>query len=173
MQLSDVQVRRAHPDEWATIRDVRLAALADAPDAFASTLAREQDRAEAEWRSRIALIPWFLAWHEGQPAGLVATFPVTQPGPAGPAHPVGEWHLVSMWVPPAVRGRGVAGLLVTAVLEHARVAGAERVTLWAATGNPRRGRVLPPDGLPADRAAPGLPRGRTPPAWTRRSSPAA
>ena len=137
MQLSDVQVRRAHPDEWATVRDVRLAALADAPDAFASTLARERDRAEAEWRSRVALIPWFLAWHEGQPAGLVATFPVTQPGPAGPAHTAGEWHLVSMWVPPAVRGSGVAGLLVGAVLEHARVAGAERVTLWAATGNPR------------------------------------
>ena len=137
MQVSDVQVRRAHPDEWAQVRDMRLAALADAPDAFASTLARERDRAEAEWRSRIALIPWFLAWHEGRPAGLVAAFPVTHPGPAGPAHPVGEWHLVSMWVSPGVRGSGVAGLLVTAVVEHARTAGAGRVTLWVAAGNPR------------------------------------
>ena len=137
MQLSDVQVRRAHPDEWAAVRDVRLAALADAPDAFGSTLARERDRGEAEWRSRIALIPWILAWHEGRPAGLVAAFPVTHPGPAGPAHPIGEWHLVSMWVSPSARGSGVAGQLVTAVLEHGRAAGAERVTLWVATGNPR------------------------------------
>ena len=42
-----------------------------------------------------------------------------------------------MWVPPPARGSGVAGLLVTAVLEHARTAGAERVTLWVATGNLR------------------------------------
>jgi GNAT superfamily N-acetyltransferase len=137
VQQSEVQVRRAHPDEWAAVRDVRLAALAEAPDAFASTLARERDRPEAEWRSRIALLPWFLAWHQGQSAGLVAAFPVTHPGRAGPAHPIAEWHLVSMWVPPSARGTGVAGLLVTPVLQHAREAGAERVTLWVATGNPR------------------------------------
>ncbi len=130
-------MRRAHPDDWATVRDLRLAALADAPDAFASTLAREEGRAGAEWRSRVALIPWFLAWRAGRPAGLVAMIPVTQDSPEGPVHPVTEWHLVSMWVPPADRGGGAAGLLVRAVLEHARAAGAEKVSLWVATGNAR------------------------------------
>lgn len=138
-----VTVWQAHPDEWAVVRDLRLAALAGSPEAFASTLARERGRGEAEWRSRVALIPWFLAGPPGSagapgpPGGLVAMYPVTEATPEGPAHPVAEWHLVSMWVTPALRGSGVADRLVSAVVEHARAAGAGRVTLWVATGNAR------------------------------------
>ena len=146
MQESDVQVRRAHPDEWATVRDVRLAALADAPDAFASTLSRELAHSEPQWRSRIGAWPWFLAWRAGAPAGLVAVVPdqpAAGPAAAGPAAadtPARDrrgWHLVSMWVSPQVRGTGVAELLVGAVVDHAGAAGASRITLWVALGNAR------------------------------------
>jgi ribosomal protein S18 acetylase RimI-like enzyme len=141
MKASDVQVRRARPDEWATVRDVRLAALADAPDAFASTLSRELGRTEPQWRSRIGTWPWFLAWRAGTPAGLVAAVP-DQPasGPPAadrPARYRQGWHLVSMWVSPQVRGTGVAELLVGAVVDHAGAAGASRITLWVALGNAR------------------------------------
>jgi GNAT superfamily N-acetyltransferase len=145
METSDVLVRRAHPDEWATVRDVRLAALADAPDAFASTLSRELARTEPQWRSRIRAWPWFLAWHAGTPAGLVAAVP-DQPasGPAAADRPAGlpapgarAWHLVSMWVSPRVRGTGVAELLVRAVVDHAGAVGAPRITLWVVVGNAR------------------------------------
>jgi len=136
VEASDVQVRRAQPDEWATVRDVRLAALADAPDAFASTLSRERGRSEPQWRSRIRAWPWFLAWRAGEPAGLVAAVP-DQPASGPPAAGRRGWHLVSMWVSPAARGGGVADLLVGAVLDHAEAAGAPRVTLWVAVGNDR------------------------------------
>ncbi len=112
------------------MRDVRLAALADAPDAFAATLAGELGQPEAEWRARIGALPWFLGFQDGQPAGLVAALP-PRPGPGQ------AWHLVSMWVSPAARGGGLADLLVGAVTEHARRAGAGRVTLWVAVGNDR------------------------------------
>ena len=145
MEASDVQVRRARPDEWATVRDVRLAALADAPDAFASTLSRELARTEPQWRSRITAWPWFLAWHAGTPAGLVAAVPdqpasgppaaVAPPGP--PARGLRAWHLVSMWVSPRVRGTGVADLLVGAAVDHARAVGAPQITLWVTVGNAR------------------------------------
>jgi ribosomal protein S18 acetylase RimI-like enzyme len=128
------------------VRDVRLAALADAPDAFASTLAGERGQPEAEWRARIAALPWFLGFQDGQPAGLIAALP-PRPRPAQapaqdpeqePEHdPEQAWHLVSMWVSPDARGAGLAELLVAAVTEHARQTGADRVTLWVAVGNER------------------------------------
>ena len=136
MEAGDVQVRRAHPDEWAAVRDVRLAALADAPDAFASTLGRELGYPEARWRSLIGDWPWFLAWSGGTPAGLVAAVPAEasrEPAAAGQR----AWHLVSMWVSPQARGQGVADLLVRAVLDQAEAAGALWLTLWVAAGNAR------------------------------------
>jgi ribosomal protein S18 acetylase RimI-like enzyme len=120
------------------VRDVRLAALADAPDAFAATLAGEAGQPEAEWRARIGALPWFLGFQDGQPAGLVAARP-PRPGPGQGQQDQGQqaWHLVSMWVSPAARGGGLADLLVGAVTEHAKRAGADRVTLWVVVGNER------------------------------------
>jgi ribosomal protein S18 acetylase RimI-like enzyme len=45
-------VRRARPEEWAVLRELRLRALADAPDAFASKLADEAAAPEEMWRRR-------------------------------------------------------------------------------------------------------------------------
>ena len=114
------------------MRDLRLAALADAPDAFAATLAQEAGQPEAGWRARIGALPWFLGFQDGQPAGLAAALP-PRPGPDQDP----SWHLVSMWVSPAARGTGLAGQLVGAVTGHASQAGAAQVTLWVAVGNER------------------------------------
>jgi len=114
------------------LRDVRLAALADAPDAFGSTLTREAGQPEGQWRARISARPWFLGFRGGQPAGLIAAFPQS---PLPGQEPT--WHLVSMWVSRDARGAGLADSLVGAVTAHARSAGAARVTLWVAVGNDR------------------------------------
>ena len=47
-------IRTFDQHEWAVYKDLRLRALADSPDAFGSTLAREQNRSDAEWASRLA-----------------------------------------------------------------------------------------------------------------------
>src|SRR3954465_9674992 len=48
------RVRRFQSHEWQLYRDLRLAALRDAPDAFGSTLAREEAFADEEWIARLA-----------------------------------------------------------------------------------------------------------------------
>lgn len=43
--------------------------------------------------------------------------------------------LISVWVHPAHRGRGVAGMLLAAVREWAVAGGARELALWVADGN--------------------------------------
>jgi RimJ/RimL family protein N-acetyltransferase len=123
-------VRPLDPDDWATLARVRLTALADAPEAFHSTLAAEEHRIEAEWRAGATTASWFGALDADRaPAGLVA---VVHGGP-----PPGDAMLISMWVSAAHRGSGLARELVAAALDDAAGAGAQRLTLWVRTGNGR------------------------------------
>ena len=124
-------IHRLAADDWRAARAIRLRALADAPGAFASTLAREEAFDEARWRQRVGENAWFVAGDPaaGPPAGVVAGVP--EPGDADGR------HLVGMWVEPAARGRGVADLLVDAVVTWSRTDGGRRLALWVVDGNAR------------------------------------
>ena len=124
-------VSLAGPDDWALLREARLAALRDSPATFASTLDQELTLGEPDWRQRAQSAAWFVARMGCEIAGLVAVFPVPED------HPATKWHLISMWASPGARGRGVATRLVDAAAGHAAAAGAERLTLWVADGNDR------------------------------------
>jgi ribosomal protein S18 acetylase RimI-like enzyme len=125
----DVAVRRLAAGDWAQLRAARLAALAEAPYAFASTLAREQAFDADLWRSRAGSGRTFGAFDGPTVVGLATGFPLDE-------RPQ-EWHLVGMWVAPDSRGQGVADRLVEAVCEQARQAGAGAVTLWVTEVNDR------------------------------------
>ena len=143
-----VEIRPLQPAEWAAVREIRLAALAGAPDAFASTFEREEAFDEQEWRRRLAETAYFGAWAAGPEAGLigmVAAFPERPADGQGAGADAaaaaggggGTWHLVAMWVSPDRRGQGIADRLVAAVCELARAQGAAQVALWVADANPR------------------------------------
>lgn len=121
-------VRRMGEDDWDQVREIRLAALQDSPTAFASTYEREAAFDEATWRSRTRTAAWFVAFDGTRAVGLVA-------GRHEEGALAGERHVVSFWVAPDYRGRGVAGALLDAVVDWAREQGADVVTLWVVDGN--------------------------------------
>ncbi len=129
-------IRRLSPQDWELSRRVRLAALAEAPYAFMSTLERELGFEEQVWRQRLGspYAATFLAWHDGEPAGT-ATGKVDDPDDEF-AVP-GAWQLVGMWVDPCARGLGVADALIEAVAAHASAHGAPAVVLWVTEVNDR------------------------------------
>jgi predicted GNAT family acetyltransferase len=98
-----MELRRLRPDDWELYREIRLRSLADSPDAFGSTLEREQGSAEADWRQRVS--------------GPV--YVVLDPDPVsvgGLFDHDGELHVWGMWTDPAHRGRGHARRILDVLL---------------------------------------------------------
>ncbi|GAB2844276.1 GNAT family N-acetyltransferase [Lentzea nigeriaca] len=115
-----MRIHQITPDEWRLWRDIRLEALASDPAEFGSTLAREQEYGENEWRERIVGGLNLVALDPG-PVGLV-----------GATSKPGDLHLYSMWVRDSHRGRGVGEALVKAVLAWAAEEGWKvvRLRVW-------------------------------------------
>jgi ribosomal protein S18 acetylase RimI-like enzyme len=135
VSMSVVTVRKLTAEDWRALRQARLAALAEAPYAFGSTLAREQAFDAERWRDRAGQGRTFGAFDGPDLVGLATGFP--EDGQPAPADGQPRWQLVGMWVAPAIRGRGIADQLVDAVCAMAREAGAELVTLWVTEVNDR------------------------------------
>jgi GNAT superfamily N-acetyltransferase len=114
--------------EWETLRDLRLAALRDAPGAFASSLERERSDSAERWRDRLSRNACFVAEVDGAQVGIA----IGTPSYDGLPH---RRDLISMWVHASHRGRGIATRLLRAVLEWAAGDGAREVALWVADGN--------------------------------------
>jgi GNAT superfamily N-acetyltransferase len=119
-----VKAEPFEPADWREYRAIRLAALADAPDAFSSTLEGETQFSEADWRQRLADRAQFVVRQAGRAVGT-----------AGGYAEDGMAHLVAMWVAPDWRGRGVGDVLIPAVLGWARQAGCLAVSLWVTLDN--------------------------------------
>ncbi|HUA42680.1 MAG TPA: GNAT family N-acetyltransferase [Streptosporangiaceae bacterium] len=134
---SAIEVRRLTAADWTQLRAVRLSALAEAPYAFASTLAREQEFTDDVWRGRAGSGWTFGAWQAAMIVGLATGLPPEAAAGSCPAEAEAAWQLVGMWVAPESRGRGIADQLVEAVCELASRSGAASVTLWVTEVNDR------------------------------------
>lgn len=149
--MTRVVVRRVAPDEWPAFREIRLAALGRCPQAYLTTLAEAQAYPEQLWRDRIAANPHFLAMVDGAAVGMTVVI-AADPGR----------EIVSVWVAPDARGRGVIEALIDAAVGWAGDQGDAQLGLWVVEGNgraerayarygfSRTGRTQPVPGRPDD-----------------------
>jgi ribosomal protein S18 acetylase RimI-like enzyme len=124
-----IELRVLTPDDWRTWRALRLAALAEAPAAFGSRLADWQGQGDREerWRARLS-IPGshnVVAVLDGRPAGMASGVPEGEE----------TAELISMWVCPEARGKGIGDGLIAAVERWARQAGMKTLRLSVAEDN--------------------------------------
>ena len=126
-------IRAVFEHDWRVLREVRLQALADAPTAFGTTLGEAHQFTEDRWRERArgsATSRQFLAFLDGDAVGIAGVFDEGD----------GSAEIVSVWVRPEHRARGVATDLTMAAIDFAIAAGIARITLWVTGGNaPARG----------------------------------
>ena len=125
-----VEIRRIREDDAETLKRTRLALLSDSPSAFGSNLERELAFTDDVWAERAVgssagpTRSTFLAFDGNNAVGIVGGLR---------AGPVVE--LMSMWISPDLRRRGLGRRLVEETVEWATDAEAERVELWVMRGN--------------------------------------
>jgi ribosomal protein S18 acetylase RimI-like enzyme len=124
-----VDVQRLGPDDWELWRDVRLAALADSPEAFSSTLEREQAYGESRWREWLEPAKGLkaVAREEQSVAGIAGVWV--------PEDRDGAGELFGMWVHPSWRGRGVGDRLVAEALAWVQQRDLKALDLWVVGAN--------------------------------------
>jgi GNAT superfamily N-acetyltransferase len=117
-------IRVVQEEEWERARDLRLRALADAPEAFARSLEEEERLSESEWRNFVSPSDsrvWFVeATDDDEFVGMAFGF-LDDPLKTG--------YLGGMWVEPGSRRSGIGKRLVETVVEWARARGAVRIEL--------------------------------------------
>jgi RimJ/RimL family protein N-acetyltransferase len=124
MRIYTVQRR-----DWQDYRDIRLAALKDAPSAFAATWQQEAALTSSQWMERAQRSEGgdtqtivIAVDDDGRWVGLAGGY---RPGDRG-----ADAELISMWVAPDCRGRKISPQLVRAVLAWADGHQAHNVGLW-------------------------------------------
>ncbi|WP_426808761.1 GNAT family N-acetyltransferase [Pseudomonas sp. WOUb67] len=112
---------------WRAYRKIRLRALRESQDAFASTYEHESAREDGEWEARVSAMASsssaqaFFASQHNEVCGLVWC--------KSSGIEVDVVELFQMWVAPDVRGFGVGRALLERAVTWAMDQGAQRVRL--------------------------------------------
>ena len=129
-----VTIRRVETHESDQYRAIRLRALADAPEAFATTYAQAAARRPDEWVGlveRMSAVPgcgyWIAEAADGAWIGLAGSYRSETED--------GLIELIQVWTDPAARRTGVGRRVIDALIGHGRPFAPLGFGLWIADGN--------------------------------------
>jgi ribosomal protein S18 acetylase RimI-like enzyme len=122
-------LRPLEPEQWHRLRDVRLVALKDSPDAFMATYEQEQGYSQERWEAEFARGAWYISEDDGKPLFMAGV--THEPGGLQPA----ERNLEYVWVAPEHRRSGVAYEKLSEILQELKESGIGTVFLYVLNGN--------------------------------------
>ncbi|EJC7765060.1 GNAT family N-acetyltransferase, partial [Escherichia coli] len=108
------QIRRLGAADVQDFREIRLSALKKAPEMFGSVYEHEEKKPMEAFAERLRDAVAFGAYIDGEIIGLSVFKQEDGPKDAHKA------HLSGVFVEPEQRGRGVAGMLLRAVIDYGR-----------------------------------------------------
>lgn len=129
MSRAPFELRAAQKKDWRALRELRLEALLDTPEAFGSTYDESRRRSRAQWIQMAKTFNYFVAVRDGAFVGMAS-------GGYHDAHPNTAW-LYGMYVTPEERGARIADALVERVARWARDLGFDALYLHVGVGVPR------------------------------------
>ena len=116
-----MHITRLTENEGARLRQIRLRALREAPDAFGQPYAHAEALPDDSWRAQLRKMATYVAVVDGIDVGMVR-------GGLDDDDQTTAW-LFSMWVDPTTRGQGVGVALIKAVIDWGRSVHARRILL--------------------------------------------
>lgn len=139
-----IEIRVIAPQEWQSLRAIRLEALETAPEAFCTRYEDAVCRDENSWRERLINngedgVLTVLAFDETRPVGMSV----------GVLHAEGGEPFVevlSVFVSSDVRGQGLADRILHSIEEWGRARGAAALSLLVEEKNPRARRFYERQG---------------------------
>ena len=127
-------VTRIRAGQWRILKDVRLRALEEAPNAFGTTLSEGQERTDRDWQdmardhATLSDRAYFMAYVGDNPCGMAGCYRTASD----------IVMLTAMWVAPEFRGQKIGEQIVRAVIKWAREGGATMLEAWVSENNPTR-----------------------------------
>lgn len=123
-------------DDWHKLRDLRLAALQDSPNAFLANYEQEAAYPNDWWQQELDRGRWHIGMIRHWPNNLPQSKEVSLLGVTRePGMSLHECYIEYLWVDPQMRRLGVGLTFIRLILDQLMAEGVRTVLLWVLDGN--------------------------------------